>query len=67
MHQAVSEADVLDIIEEAGYEVRSVHFETAGTSRVAYIRLEPDCSNKQGDNGKQENGSQVCLTGLSLT
>ena len=59
LHAAVTEADVLDIVEEAGYEVRSVHFEAAGSSRVAYIRLETAGPVKQEEGGSQARiGSQ---------
>ena len=40
-HKAVTEADIQDIVEEAGFDVRSVHFDTVSGGRVAYIRLEP--------------------------
>ena len=60
MHPAVTEADVLDIVEEAGYEVRSVHFEAAGSSRVAYIRLEAAEAVKQEEGGSQVRG---CVQG----
>lgn len=47
---------MLDIVEEAGYEVRSVHFEAAGSSRVAYIRLE----NSEAAEQKYDPASQAC-------
>ena len=40
-HKAVTEADVQDVVEEAGFDVRAIHFDTSGAGRVAYIRLEP--------------------------
>ena len=55
-HKAVTEADVQDIVEEAGFEVRCVHFETVGGGRVAYIRLEPPGTAHSGTS----NAAQVC-------
>ena len=63
-HKAVTEADVQDIVEEAGFEVRSVHFDTsAGSGRMAYIRLEPPGAAKAASAEPEQPEQKPALVG----